>query len=89
MPNWLKRDGGPEMVSASEIGEFVYCAEAWRLARALGVPAGNQAALDAGARKHRQMAMRERVAGGAIGLGRTLVIAAVLVLLALLWLVWR
>ncbi len=88
MRNWSKRDRGPEMVSASEIGEFVYCPEAWRLEHALRRPAGNQAAGDAGSRHHARKALAERVAGGLIGIGLAL-IAVPVVLVLLLWMVWR
>jgi hypothetical protein len=47
----------------------------------------NQAGLDAGTGHHAGKAVAERMAGGSIGLGWMLVIAAVLLLV--LWLVWR
>jgi hypothetical protein len=78
----------PGMVTAQEIACWAYCPEEWRLQYGMGLPAENQAALDAGNRHHARKAVAERVAGGAIGLGKTLVLAAVL-LLVLLWLVWR
>lgn len=79
---------GQEMVSASEIGQFVYCAEAWRLKHGLGLTPGNRAARAAGDRHHGRKAVVERVAGGAIGLGRVLVVLAVLGLF-LLWVLSR
>jgi len=75
-------------VTASEIAAFVYCREAWRIQYGLGLPAENQAVLDAGERHHEQKAVAERVADGSTGLGRLLIVVA-LVLLLLLWLVWR
>ena len=36
---------GPEMVTASEVASYVYCAEAWRLEHGLGLKPGNRAAL--------------------------------------------
>jgi hypothetical protein len=74
-------------VSASEIAAFVYCKESWRLAE-LGLEPGNQSDLDAGTRHHGRKATAERIAGMAIGLGQKLVIVALLLLL-ILWLVWR
>jgi hypothetical protein len=44
--------------------------------------------LAAGNRHHARKALAERVAGGAIGLGKTLLLVALL-LLGLLWLLWR
>jgi hypothetical protein len=81
-----RRNGGTrdaDMVSAAEIGDFVFCKEAWRLRHGLGLEPGNQAALDAGDQHHARKAVAERVAGGAIGLGWWLVVLAVLALL--LW----
>ena len=80
--------GRPGMVSASEIACWAYCPEEWRLQYGLGLKPENQAVLDAGNRHHAWKALAERVAGVAIGLGKMLVLAAVL-LLVLLWLVWR
>jgi hypothetical protein len=82
------RGSGPELITANEIACWAYCPEQWRLQYGLGLPAENQAALDAGTRHHERKAAAERVAGGSIGLGRLLV-AVALVLLMLLWLVWR
>lgn len=76
------------MVSASEIGQFVYCAEAWRLEHGLGLTPGNRAARTAGDRHHARKAVVERVAGGTIGLGRVLVVLALLGL-ALIWVLTR
>jgi hypothetical protein len=80
---------GPKLVTASEIAAFVYCAEQWRLEHGLGLEAGNRAELDAGTQHHEQKAVAEQIAGGSIAMGRFLTIVAALVLLALLWLVWR
>jgi hypothetical protein len=80
--------GRPGMVSASEIAAFAYCPEQWRLEYGLGMEPESQASLDAGNRDHARKAVAERVAGGAIGLDKTLAVAALL-LLVVLWLVWR
>jgi hypothetical protein len=45
----------------------------------------NRAALDSGDRHHARKAVAERVASGSIGLGRVLIILAVVALLLLLW----
>lgn len=76
------------MVTAQEIACFAYCPEQWRLQYGLGMKPENQEAMAAGNRHHARKALAERVAGGAIELGKTLVLAALL-LLGLLWLVWR
>lgn len=76
-----KHGRGDGMVSAAEIAEFVYCRESWRLRYGLGLEPGNPQALDAGERHHAGKAAAERVAGGAIGLGRWLVVLAALALL--------
>src|SRR5438045_3244462 len=83
-----RRGGGTEMVTASEIASFVYCPEAWRLEHGLGLEPGNRATRAAGDRHHERKAVAERVAGGAVGLGRVLVVLAVLGLL-LWWVVTR
>jgi hypothetical protein len=81
---YRKRGRSADMVTASEIAEFVYCPEAWRLASGLGLKPGNRAALESGDRHHAAKAMAERVAGGFIGIGRLVAVLAVLVLI-LLW----
>jgi hypothetical protein len=76
-----------DLVTASEIAAFVYCPESWRL-QELGLPAANQAEMDAGTRHHERKAVAERVAGSSISIG-LLLVAVALVFLLLLWLVWR
>ena len=88
MASWQAADDGPEMVTASEIACWVYCPEQFRLQYGLGLEPANRAALDAGTRHHEQKAVVERVAGGSIGIGRVLIVVA-LVLLLLLWVMWR
>jgi hypothetical protein len=87
---WLyrKRERAADMVTASEIAAFVYCPEAWRLEHGLGLEARNWAARDAGTRHHEETAAAERMVGAFTGIGRILIIAAVLILV-LLWLAWR
>jgi hypothetical protein len=86
---WLGRRGsqGDSLVTATEIACFVYCPEQWRLQYGLGLPAENQAALDAGQRHHAGKAGAERLAGWLIRLGLALLIAALLGFLA--WILSR
>jgi hypothetical protein len=77
------RGGRADLVTAAEIGDFVFCKEAWRLRHGLGLEPGNRAALDAGDRHHAGKAVAERVAGGAIAVGRLVGVVAVVVLLLL------
>jgi hypothetical protein len=82
-----RRQGPDDLITASEIGSFAFCPEAWRLEDGLGVEPENQAALKAGDRHHARKAVAEQIAGGSITLGRIVAVAALLVLL--LWLWWR
>jgi hypothetical protein len=79
------RQQSSDLISANEIACFVYCPEQWRLQYGMGLEPENRAALDAGTRHHARKAVAERVAGGAITLGRLLAVLAVMVLLLLLW----
>jgi hypothetical protein len=74
-----------ETVTASEIGDYVYCPEAWRLAQ-LGHESANHSVQRAGTSHHARKAAAERIAGGLIAVGRILIVAALLaLLLAYLW----
>jgi hypothetical protein len=73
------------MVTAQEIACFAYCPEQWRLQYGLGLESENRKALAEGERHHARKAVAERIAGGAIILGRFLAVLAALVLLLLLW----
>jgi hypothetical protein len=86
---WYGRRGrrSDDLITASEIACFAWCAEAWRLEYGLGLPAENQAEREAGTRHHARKAAAERVAGLSIHLGQVLVIAALLLLL--LWVIFR
>ena len=66
-----------EIVTAAEIGEFVYCPEAWRLAHT-GHESANQFARRAGTAHHQRKAVAERVAGSFVALGRVLIVAGLL-----------
>jgi hypothetical protein len=76
----------PDTVTASEIADFVYCGESWRL-DALGHKSANRPVQQAGTTHHARKASAERVAGGSIVLGRVLIAAALLALL--LDFLWR
>ena len=75
--------GRSGMVLASEITCWAYCPEEWRFQYGLGLEPENQAARNAGNRHHAWKALAERVAYAAISLCKTLVIIAVLLLVAL------
>lgn len=74
-----------EIVTAAEIAEFVYCPEAWRLART-GHESANRLAREAGDRHHHRKAAAEKVAGGAVALSRILIVVALLAMALLGWL---
>ncbi len=82
-----RRQRPNDLISAEELACWTYCPEQWRLQNGQGLPAENQAALDAGTRHHERKAVAERVAGGSIALGRFLIVLAIV--LPLLWLWWR
>lgn len=44
---------GDDIIRASEVGQYVYCARAWWLARALGYRSANLSALATGLDSHR------------------------------------
>jgi hypothetical protein len=75
----------PDIVTASQIGNWAFCPEALRL-REFGSPTANQAHLDAGDEFHADLGQVERIAGGAITPGQILIVLA---LLALAWAVLR
>ncbi|AGA31708.1 hypothetical protein [Singulisphaera acidiphila] len=82
---WKNRRQRPkDLISASEMACYDYCAEQWRLEYGLGLEPANGKSLAAGDRHHARKAVAERVAGGSIRLGRALVLLAALGLL--LWL---
>lgn len=70
-----------ETVTASEIGDYVFCAESARL-RHIGHESANQPQLERGTADHARAATIERAAGGSIALGRLLLAMAVLGALA-------
>jgi CRISPR/Cas system-associated exonuclease Cas4 (RecB family) len=42
-----------DIIRASEIGQYAYCARAWWLARVKGLPSANVAQMQAGSEQHR------------------------------------
>jgi hypothetical protein len=78
---------GDSLVTATEIASFVYCPEQWRLQYGLGLPAENQAALDARTRHHAGKAAAERLAGWSMRPGLAILAAALLGLVV--WLLSR
>jgi hypothetical protein len=82
----LKTSRRPDdLISAQEIACFVYCPESWRLQYGLGLEPQNRQAIATGNRHHARKAFAERVAGGAMMLGRLLAALATVALLLLLW----
>lgn len=71
------REHDPDIVTASEIADWAWCPEAWRL-RSMGHASGNQAALQKGEKHHTRKAVFEERSRSAITFGWWLVVAAVL-----------
>jgi hypothetical protein len=78
----------PVTVTASEIADYVFCPEAWRLAKT-GQRTTNQPPLDAGKEHHVEKAAVELTAQDQISGGWFLIAAAVVTLLVCLWLAIR
>ena len=74
-----------EIVSASEIAEWVWCPESWRL-KAVGLKPSNEAKLLEGEKQHAQTAGLELVSQRAIMLGFLLLLAAAVVPVVLFFL---
>lgn len=72
-----------EIVAASEIAEWAWCPESWRL-KSLGHESANRAALAAGERGHRRKAGFEVLSRLTIRLGWGLLVAAAILALAAL-----
>lgn len=68
------------MVTAHEVGVFVFCPEQWRLEYGLGLQPGNRTMLEAGSRHHARKAKAERTAGQLLRLGRGLLLGALILL---------
>jgi hypothetical protein len=73
---------GREVIRASEIGQYAFCARAWWFARVKGYRSGNRAEMEQGTRQHR--AHGRAVVGAYLGqrLGLALILLAVLALVA-------
>ncbi len=69
-----------QTVTATEVANWVYCPEQWRLEYGLKLTPGNRSTLDRGTRHHTEQAAVERVAGGSILLGLILIMLALLAL---------
>ena len=87
MQRYRRRRGEDDFITATEIACWAYCPEQWRLEYGLELLPANRAALDAGTRHHARKAVAERIAGGLVVLGRAVMVAAILVLLA--WVLFR
>jgi hypothetical protein len=68
-----------DVVSASEIGSWAFCPEAWRL-QSLGCESENKAALERGESSHAKTAAVERHSTVALRLGLVLLALGVIVL---------
>ena len=78
-------DRPPEMITASELAEWVYSREEWHWRR-LGLSAPDQTLLDAGNALHGRKEAAQRRGALAVVVGRALVFLGVIALLAaLLW----
>jgi hypothetical protein len=76
-----------EIVRASEIASFAYCARAWWLGYVQGIPSAHQARMRAGTIGHRVHGRRVSLAIWLRRLGLCLVVLALLALVALV-VVW-
>lgn len=74
----------PEIITAAEIAEYIYCPEAFRL-KLLGHQPANQSSLAAGTSHHTRKAIAERAAAGFIAVGKWIILAALLGLAVMWW----
>lgn len=84
---WRYEDSS-DVVTAHEIGAFVFCAEQWRLEYGLGLEPANRAELKSGSRHHARKATAERTAGRLLWVGQRVVVAAWIALFVL-WILSR
>jgi CRISPR/Cas system-associated exonuclease Cas4 (RecB family) len=77
----MTKHNSNDVIRASEIGEYVYCARAWWLRRVQGVPSRNVAALHSGQQAHDR---HGRAVATYQTQRRLALVSAVLALLALL-----
>ena len=73
-----------DVVSASEIGSWAWCPEAWRLGQGLGLRPGNEEQLSEGERFHVQTAAVERHTVAALRVGLLLFALGLIALAAYL-----
>lgn len=76
------------LVRASDIGSYVFCRRAWYLAQVKGVPHSDPARLAAGGAAHAEHGVLVQRSGHADRVGRALLAAGGLLLLAALLLRW-
>jgi hypothetical protein len=88
----MQSEGGldlsSDVVTAHEIGTFVYCPEQWRLENGLGLRPVNRTALASGNRHHARKARAERSAGHIFRVGQCLILAGLFALLVF-WMLRR
>lgn len=70
-----------QIIRASEVGEYVYCARAWWLRRVVGREPAGQARRDLGTLRHARHSRAVALSGGLIWLAGLLLVAFVLLLL--------
>lgn len=68
-------------IRASEVGEYVYCARAWWLRRALGLEPAGQARRDWGTTLHARHGRAVVASGALLALGAMLLVVAVVLIL--------
>jgi hypothetical protein len=77
-----------EILRASELAQYAYCARAWWLGRVLGYRSANLAAMEAGVTRHRAHGRSVESYHGLRRLAVALVLLGGVALVAWLWLVW-
>ncbi len=80
---WTGSDQHQRFIRASEVGEYVYCAQAWWLGRVQNLPSEHRAAMETGRMAHRRHGRDVRVPLALRRLGCALLACAlILVILA-------
>ena len=74
----MRKIDDSEMVSASEIGAYCFCPEAWRLGSALGLRSNNERQLARGEKSHVKIAVAEQTTQTAWWLGVALLVLGAL-----------
>ena len=84
----MRRPQNDDWISASEIGEFVFCARAHHLKRAGTQPVANEVARESGSAHHRAIGKRVRRVEPArrLAVGLLLVALGLVALLVVYWL---